>query len=479
MFKKIIFGLFILIVGIILVILFNTIRAGNSIPVKESLKEPPINDSALRHFSEAIQIKTISWADTLPIDTAEFIRFRLFMERAYPLVHQKLERKVFSEFSYLFEWKGTDPSLKPYVLMAHMDVVPVEPGTENKWSHDPFKGEVTNNMIWGRGVADDKGSVITILEAAEELLRQGYQPKRTIYLSFGHDEEISGSVGAVKIADWFKDQKIRPELVIDEGGEITLEQFPTLKRPVAAIAVGEKGYLSFELSVELAGGHSSMPAKETAIDILNKALYKLREEQMPYHVSPPMTELFRRIAPGLPFSERMAMSNQWLFGSMLQKKFESDPVTNSLFHTTIVPTMLKAGVKDNVIPTRATAIVNSRNMVFDPEDAVVAFMKKQINDERVKIMPFKTNSNASPMTSTDSPAFKKVEEVIYKVMPDIIPVPYVLMGGTDSKHFSKVSDGVIKFNPTIDSKGYHGIDERLPVSDFNRMIFFFELLIKN
>jgi carboxypeptidase PM20D1 len=479
MFKKIIFGLFILIVGIILVILFNTIRAGNSIPEKESLKEPPINDSALKHFSEAIQIKTISWADTLPIDTTEFIRFRLFMERAYPLVHQKLERKVFNEFSYLFEWKGTDPSLKPYVLMAHIDVVPVEPGTENKWTHDPFKGEVIDNMIWGRGVADDKGAVITILEAAEELLRQDYQPKRTIYLSFGHDEEISGSVGAVKIADWLKDQNIKPELVIDEGGEITLEQFPSLKRPVAAIAVGEKGYLSFELSVEITGGHSSMPANETAIDILNKALYKLREEQMPYHVSPPMTELFRRIAPGLPFSERMAMSNQWLFGGMLQKKFESDPVTNSLFHTTIVPTMLKAGVKDNVIPTRATAIVNSRNMVYDSEEAVVAFMKKQINDERVKIMPFKTNSNASPMTSADSPAFKKVEEIIYKVMPEIIPVPYVLMGGTDSKHFSKVSDGVIKFNPTIDSKGYHGIDERLPVSDFKRMIFFFQLLIKN
>jgi len=479
MFKKILSGLLILLAGIILIVVVNTLRAGKSIPVKEALKQPPINDSALKHFTEAIQIKTVSWADTLPIDTAEFIRFRLFMERAYPLVHQKLERRIFSEFSYLFEWKGSDPSLKPYVLMAHMDVVPVEPGTENKWSHDPFKGEVIDSTIWGRGVADDKGSVIAILEATEELLRQGFQPKRTIYLSFGHDEEISGPHGAVVISKWFKDQNIKPELVIDEGGEITLEQFPSLKRPVAAIAVGEKGYLSFELSVEIPGGHSSMPENETAIDILNKGLVKIRERQMPYRISPPMAELLERVSPGLPFTERMAMSNQWLFGGMLQRKFESDHVTNSLFHTTIVPTILKAGVKDNVIPTRATAIVNSRNMVFDPEEDVIAFMKKQMNDERVKIMPFKTNSNASPMTSVDGPAFKKVEEIIYKVMPEVIPVPYVLMGGTDSKHFTKVSDGVIKFNPSIDSKGYHGIDERLPVSDFNRMIFFFQLLIRD
>jgi carboxypeptidase PM20D1 len=479
MFKKTLLALLILTAGLISIVVVNTIRAGNEIPVKESMTAPPVNDSALKHFTEAIQIKTISWADTLPIDTAEFIRFRHFMERAYPLVHQKMERRIFNEFSYLYELKGSDTSLQPYVLMAHMDVVPVEPGTESRWSHDPFNGEVIDNVIWGRGVADDKGSVIAIMEAAEELLRQNFQPRRTIYLSFGHDEEISGHKGAALISKWFLDQKIRPELVIDEGGEITLEQFPSLKRPVAAIAVGEKGYLSFELSVNVPGGHSSMPEKETSIDILNRALVKVREKQMPFRISPPMAELFERLAPGLPFTERMAMSNQWLFGGMLQKKFESDHVTNSLFHTTIVPTMLKAGVKDNVIPSSATAIVNSRNMIFDPEESVIAFMKKQINDDRVKITPFKANTNPSPMTPANGPAFKKVEEIIYKVMPDVIPVPYVLMGGTDSKHFTKVSDGVIRFNPSIDAKGYHGIDERLPVSDFSRMIFFFQLLIRD
>ena len=140
--------------------------------------------------------------------------------------------------------------LSPYVIMAHTDVVPVEAATANRWSVAPFSGAIKDSMIWGRSAVDDKGCVIWILEAVEDLLRRNFQPERTIYLSFGHDEEISGARGAAAIANWFKQQGIHPELVIDEGGEITRENFPELKRPIAAIGVGEKGYLSFQLSVE-------------------------------------------------------------------------------------------------------------------------------------------------------------------------------------------------------------------------------------
>jgi len=477
--KKILKFLGIILLLLVAIVLINTFRFSHPLPKKTALSQPPIDDSAIAHMQEAIRIPTISYADTIAIDTAAYLRFRQFLETAYPLVHQKLNRQIFEHFSYLFTWKGTNPALKPYVLMAHTDVVPVEASTMNKWTHAPFGGELADEQIWGRGAADDKGSAITILEAVEGLLRKNFTPERTIYLSFGHDEEIIGGKGARSIVKWFKENNIRPEMVLDEGGEITLEQFPGLKRPIAAIGVAEKGYLSFELSVEKTGGHSSMPENETAIDILTKALVKLREKQMPYHVTTPMADLLSRIGPGLPFLEKMAISNQWLFGPMLRKKFESDHVTNSLFHTTIVPTIIETGVKDNVIPTRAVAIVNCRNLPVDKQEDVIAFMKKQIGDERIQIKPFKANGEASPITATDGPAFKKVEDVAYKVMPDVIPVPYLLMGGTDSKHFSAVSDGVLKFVPSIDTKGYHGIDERLTIVDYKRMIFFYTLIISD
>ncbi len=476
--KKIFVFLLLLLLALATVVLFNTIRYTKEIPRKQALVQPPVNDSAIRHMSEAVQIKTMSFADTLPVDTLEYTRFRKFIERAYPLITQKLPRRVFNEFSYLYTWQGKNKELKPYVLMAHTDVVPVEQGTAGKWTVPPFSGAVKDSMIWGRGVIDDKGCVIPILEAVEELLRQGFQPERTIYLSFGHDEEISGNKGAASIANWFREQHIRPELVLDEGGEISVEQFPELKRPVAAIAVAEKGYLSFQLSVERAGGHSSMPQNETAIDILAKALVNLRQKQMPFHLTEPMSELLNRIGPGMSFTKRMALSNQWLLGAMVRAEFEKDHVTNSLFHTTIVPTIINSGIKDNIIPTMARATVNCRNLPGDSQADVVAFMKSQINDDRVKIVPEKINVDASPVTSLHGAALQKIENLCYEVMPDVIPVPYLLMGGTDSRHFDDISDGVIKFAPSVDGKGYHGIDERLPISDFKRMIFFYSLLIK-
>jgi carboxypeptidase PM20D1 len=320
--------------------------------------------------------------------------------------------------------------------------------------------------------------VITILEAVENLLRQQFQPERTIYLSFGHDEEISGSNGAKSIADWFKENYIHPILVIDEGGEISNEQFPSLKRPIAAIGIAEKGYLSFSLRVEKEGGHSSIPQQETSIDILSKALVNLRKEQMPFHITAPIEELLKRIAPGLSFYQRMGLANPWLFKSSLQRNFEKDHVTNSLFHTTIVPTIVNSGIKDNVIPSVATAVVNARSLPGDSEADVISFMKNQINDARVRITPEKTNKEASPTTAINGPAFRKIEELSYKIMPEVIPVPYLLLGGTDSYNFNQVSDGVIKFAPSIDAKGYHGIDERLPITDFRRMIFFYTLLVR-
>jgi carboxypeptidase PM20D1 len=478
MFKKVLWFLLLIVAVLAGIIIFNTVRFSHPIPTRQSLEIPPINDSAIRHLSEAVRIKTISYADSLPIDTAEYIKFGKFLEKAYPLVHQKLPRKIFNQFSYLYSWQGKNQNLRPYVIMAHMDVVPVEEATAARWTVPPFSGALKDSMIWGRGVVDDKGCLITILEAVENLLRQQFQPERTIYLSFGHDEEISGSHGAKSIADWFKENNIQPSLVIDEGGEISNEQFPALRRPIAAIGVAEKGYLSFRFSVEKEGGHSSIPEQETSIDILSKALVNLRKKQMPFHVTAPIAELLNRIAPGLSFYQRMALANPWLFKSNIQRNFEKDHVTNSLFHTTIVPTILNSGIKDNVIPSVATAIVNARSLPGDSEADVISFMKNQINDARVRIVPEKTNKEASPTTAINSPAFRKIEELSYKIMPGVIPVPYLLLGGTDSYDFNQVSDGVIKFAPSIDAKGYHGIDERLPISDFRRMIFFYSLLVR-
>ncbi len=478
MFKRIFYLLLLAILAVAVVVLFNTFRFSKSIPTYPSVEVNGISDSAALHLSSAIQIKTVSYGDTLPIDTAEFKKFRVFLETTYPTVHQKLPRQIFSEFSYVFTWVGKNPSLKPYVIMAHMDVVPVEAIAEKNWTVPSFSGMIKGDTIWGRGAIDDKASAISIFEAAEQLLKENFQPERTIYLCFGHDEEVAGKRGAAKISAWFMEQQIHPALVLDEGGQIDTEHFKDLKRPVAVIGVGEKGFVNIDLVVEKPGGHSSMPQTETAIDILNNAIVKIREHQMPARITDPIHQMFQRIGPGGSFVNRMALSNLWLFKGMLISQLEKTKETNAFVHTTLVPTIVKAGIKDNVIPSIAKATFNSRILPGETSDDVVNFVKQAIHDERVSVKK-QTISLMEPSstTSADHPMFKKIEDITYKTVSNVIASPYLVIGGTDSRYFRGFSEAVVNFIPMTDAKGFHGIDERIPVSDLKRIIFFYKMLM--
>ena len=478
MFKKIAKLVGILFLLLVVVLLFNTFKDSSSLPKYTVEGTPATNDSAAVHLSQAIQIKTISFGDTLAIDTTEFLKFRKFLETSYPNVHAKLQRQIFNQFSYVYKWAGKDSSLQPYVLMAHMDVVPVEAVAESKWTVPSFSGTIKNDTIWGRGAVDDKVSVIAILESVEQLLKQNYTPNRTIYLCFGHDEEISGKRGAKVISNWFKEQNIKPAMVLDEGGQIDTKHFKQLNRPFAVIGTSEKGYANFDLSVEIPGGHSSMPAAETAIDVLNKAIEKIRAHSMEPAITPTMQELLNRTKPAEKFSNRLVLSNLWLFKGLMIGQLEKTKETNAMVHTTLVPTILQSGIKDNVIPTVAKATFNSRILPGQTSDDVLKFITNAVNDDRV-VVKKQTISlmEPSPITPFDNPEFKKVEQIIYKSVPDVLVSPFLMIGATDSRYYRSFSNAVLNFSAVQDVKGFHGIDERIGKTDLNRMIFFYNQLI--
>jgi carboxypeptidase PM20D1 len=459
------------------VLLFNTFRSAGHDVAEHPRVEARSYDSAAIHLSEAIRIRTISFGDTLAIDTTEFTRFRSFMESTYPLMHRQLERKIFNGFSYVFKWKGRDTTLPPYVLMAHLDVVPVEAVAESKWTYPSFSGTIKNDTIWGRGAVDDKGSAIAIMEATESLLKEGLSPDRSVYLCFGHDEEISGKRGAAIISKWFREQGIRPGLVLDEGGIIDTERFKE-GTPVAIIGTGEKGYANIDLTVEIPGGHSSIPPKETAIDVLNSAIGRIRAEQMPAVVPPAIDELLHRTAGISSFATRVIMSNMWLFKGLVIKQLEGSKETNAFVHTTLVPTIVRSGIKDNVIPSVAKATFNSRIIPGQSSDDVLKFVKQKVDDDRVQISK-QSISLMEPSSSTPSmhPAFRKIEQITKQSVPGVLVSPYLLVGATDSRYFRPFSEAVLNFSPMQDIKGFHGIDERIGIPDLNRMITFYRLLL--
>ena len=461
------------------VLLFNTFRFKSKQLSIESNPSPEVSRASLQHFQEAIRFKTISNSDSSLFDSAQFFGFHRFLKKTYPTVHSRISREIVANYSLLYKWEGKNPGLNPIVLMAHQDVVPIEEATRAMWLVDPFAGELKDNFIWGRGTADDKVNLISIMEAAEKLLTENYQPERTVYLVFGHDEELGGS-GAQAIVALMKSRNIAPEMVLDEGGIITKEKVPGMAKPVALIGTSEKGYLSLQLTAEKNGGHSSMPESETAIDILAKALIKLREHPFDPGFSPSTQGFMEHIGPEMPFFKKIIFANRWLFKGIIIGIYEKTGSGNALVRTTIAPTILQAGVKDNVIPTIAQATVNFRLLPGDSSSGVMERVKKVIDDERVTVSAFNNfKGEPSSITSENSFAYKKTDEIAKKTFPNTVTTPFLMIGGTDSRHFSEISSGIIKFSPITDPVGFHGIDERVSLESYQAALWFFEQLMRD
>lgn len=476
--KSVFRGFLLLAITLVVVLVVNTVRFESKQLNAQVVPAPPLTNLALEHFQQAVRIKTISFGDTIPPDSSQFFAFHRFLRSAYPRVHENLALERVKDYSLLYKWEGSNPSANPIVLMAHMDVVPVEPGTESIWTVDPFGGVIKNDTIWGRGTTDDKMNLIAMMEAVETLLASGFTPSQTIYFSFGHDEEIGGA-GAIAIASLLKSRNIRASLVLDEGGIITLDKVPGVSQPVALIGTSEKGYLSLNLSVEVNGGHSSMPGTETAIDILSRAILKLRDNPFEAGFSKSTSDFMDYVGPEQPFLQKMFFANRWLFESVIIGIYEGSAGGNAMVRTTIAPTIFNAGIKDNIIPTIARATINFRLLPGDSREAVIEKVKYILADDRVKVEPTAFGNEPSKVTPTDGIAFKAVERSVRTTFDNTIVAPFLMVGATDSRHFSEVSDQIIKFSPMSDPIGFHGIDERISVDGYRHGIWFYEQLIRS
>lgn len=460
------------------ILLVNTIL-NKPLQQKQELSLSDLPREAINHMSQAIQIATETPNDLFQYDSATFLKYRNFIENAYPLIHQQLERTIIDSFQYIYKWKGTDSNLLPIVLMAHYDVVPVEASAIKLWHAKPYGGEVKENYIWGRGVLDDKSSMISILEASEAALKEGFQPKQSIYLCFGADEESNGK-GAEAMVNYFESKGQRFEMVVDEGGEISTETNKYIPQPIASIGVGEKGYVTLVLTAQKEGGHSSIPGKQTAIDILSRAVVKVKENEMPSRIIAPIkTYIERTSSYNTNFWGKLKQSNLWLFEKQVIRDFSEDPQLNALVKTTIVPTVFNSGVRDNVIPTFATAYINARILPGESPEIVKAFVEKTISDTHIKVNIY-PNYQTMPSNSTDinHPAFKRVEKAIQAIVKNVIVTPMLMVGATDSRNYRKISDGVVNFTPLTDAKGYHGIDERMLIEDYKKSFNYYRLLIQ-
>lgn len=435
------------------------------------------------HLSAALRVQTISDLDRSKIDLSTFNQLHALLERMYPRLHATLKCEKISDYSLLYTWPGRATELEPVALLGHMDVVPVDPATLQDWSHPPFEGVVTDGFVWGRGALDIKSTVITTLEAVEGLIRAGYQPERTLYLAFGHDEEIGGLQGASCIVKLLESRGVQLAAVLDEGGAVAEGIMPGVSVPVATLGIAEKGHATIELLVEGRPGHSSMPPKHTAIGILSRAITRVEAAPMPERMYM-MRLMFAEIAAFLPFSLRLALANPWLFGRMVSNRLSASAQTNAMIRTTAAVTVIRGGVKDNIVPAQARALINSRLIPGDSSEMVMERLRKIIADEAVQIRLIEEATwEASQVSQVSSSIYENLALTVRQVFPDAVVAPYLLSGATDSRYYNKLCPNVFRFSPyKLDSdllKTIHGTNERISIENLECMVQFYTQLIKS
>ena len=347
---------------------------------------------------------------------------------------------------------------------------------------------IVDGYVWGRGALDCKGSLICILEAVNNLVKQGYEPERTIYLAFGHDEENSGVFGAKQIARTLKERGVKLSFLLDEGGSITTGQIEGIKGPVAFVGISEKGHLTLKLKARVKGGHSSMPPATTAIGALSLAIAALESNPFPQKLDVAQF-VISHLGNEVPFTQRMALANTWLFGGMARKQMEATPSTNSMTRSTAVPTVIRAGDAENVLPGEAEALLNCRIFPGETIQEVYQRISDLVADDVISVEPVYGDTimdehawNPTAVADIESPQYNRLADLVLGAFPGVKVAPFMMSGATDARYYNDICQNAFRFTPFYLSKEevatVHGVDERVSFVNAGRAVGFYQLLIQ-
>jgi carboxypeptidase PM20D1 len=442
-----------------------------SAPMEEDTK-------GARKLSEAVKIRTISYSDSEKTDFGAFLSFHALMEKLFPAFHKACEKTVVNGYSLVYRWPGS-PGKKPVLVTAHMDVVPVEPGTEEDWEKDPFGGEISGGRVWGRGTLDTKVHIVAALEAAERLIQAGFIPSRDVWFAFGHDEEPGGEQGAKKIADYFAKKGLDFEFVLDEGGCLVDGAVAGVDKPVAFVGVGEKGYANIRLTAKGDGGHSSMPGKHSSLGILAQALCRLEAKPCRPRLIKPVREFLLRVGPEMGLLNRVILANLWLLKPLFLSVFSKTRSGSAMTRTTTAVTMAEGSPAPNVMPQKSTAVVNFRIIPGETGKDLLNHIEDALKGLDVTAEPL-TLDEPSAISPSGTEGYRLIEKLTLELYPGAVVTPYLVMASTDARKYEPVSRHIYRFTPyrimNEELSKMHGTNENITVENVGRCIAFFKKL---
>ncbi len=431
---------------------------------------------AIRDLQAMVRCRTISDRDRSREDEGEFERLLALLPGMFPHVYESCTLYQPDRRALLFHWKGREEGA-PTVLMAHYDVVSVE---EANWKKPPFEGIIEDDVLWGRGTLDTKGTFNAVLQAAEQLIKQGFQPKNDIYLAFGGDEEINGN-GAPAIVRWFEEHGIRPAMVVDEGGAVVEKVFPGVERPCAVVGIAEKGMLNVSFEVEGGGGHASAPPPHTAVGLLSAACVRVEEHPAPRRLTRPAAAMFDLLGRHSTFLYRLIFANLWCFMPVLDMICKrSGGELNALMRTSCAFTTMQGSKGLNVMPAYARMTANLRIIPGETVESTMDYIRKIVHDPKIKITCMDGN-DPSPISEPSGAEWEQLGDAIAATWQGTLVSPYLMLACSDSRHYRDLCDRVYRFSAMALSKEeratIHGNDERIPLETICKAVEFYLRLI--
>ncbi|MER7797907.1 M20/M25/M40 family metallo-hydrolase [Microbacterium sp. NPDC096154] len=427
----------------------------------------PRRDGIGERLARMIRIPTVS-AELEARGAEPFEAFVALLAELYPRVHAHLDLERVTAHGLLYRWHGRTAD-RPVVLMAHYDVVPADEA--DGWTHPPFEGRVEDGWVHGRGALDDKGPLLVVLEAVEDLLAGGFSPACDVYLSFGGNEETYGDAAAA-IARTLRERGVAPWLVIDEGGAVVDAPLPFVTGRAAMIGVGEKGVATFRLDATGDGGHASAPHGPTAVGRIARAVDRLGPRTFPARTSPAIARMLRVLATRAAAPVAVVLRALALARPVTAQLFAlagGEPA--ALVRTTIAATMQDGGSAANVLPSRASATLNVRILPGETVAATLRRIRRRVRDPKVTVTLLE-GSDPSPESPIDGPEFAALARASLAAYPDALPAPYIMMQASDARHFHRFCPAVYRFAPlemsAAQRAAIHGVDERVEVASLER-----------
>jgi len=436
-------------------------------------------DASIRNMVELIRCKTVSYSDHSKEDDAEFDKLtEEKLPKLYPHVYETCELIRPDSRSLLYHWKGKNAG-DAAVMMAHYDVVPVN---EEAWEKPAFEGIIEDGYLWGRGTIDTKASFNGVLNAADHLISQGFQPEHDIYFAFSGGEECSGP-GAGNIVEYFRKNGIRLSMVLDEGGAVVKNMFPGVTASSAMIGLAEKGLMNLEYIAESSGGHASAPKPHTPVGQLAMACAKVEAHPFDAKFCPPVRQMFDTLGRHSTFTYRLIFANMWCFGwilSTLAKK--TGGTMNALMRTTVAFTQMEGSKAENVIPPQARMLSNIRINPEDTAEYVIERIRKIINDPGIEVRPYGNYDDASTVSTTDCEGWKKLSVAVASTWKGCVVTPYLMTQCSDSRRYSEYCDRVFRFSAqdmTSEELGsIHGNNEKIRLEVIQRAVEFYIRLMR-